>query len=129
MAYGTLTPAQMSGAISLTFQPFDPMSEYIGWDYRAYYGTSASGAWSRDLFSFQGIQGAKYDIFSHSWYEPFLVSVHDSSGRALAYEDEDYDYGTDVIWDFIAPYTGTFYVDAAWDQGIYYTSVSVSRSS
>lgn len=47
--------------------------------------------------------------------------MYDANGDAVAWDTNSsfVDYGTDVVWDFRAAYTGDYYVSASWDQGSY----------
>jgi len=122
-----LTRSKISTAINLVFTSYT--STYgAGWDNSAFYSTSRNYALLYDTFSFTAKEGATYDIFSRSYFDPFLIEVYDSYGNAIA-TDKDWlygSYGTDYIWDFVAPYSGTYYVSAGWDQGNYDKYVSIS---
>lgn len=59
-----------------------------------------------------------------SLFDPFQVVLYDDTGLPLAVSQEA-TYGTDDILDFVAPYTGTYYIDPGWDQGSFYTAVSL----
>ena len=127
-----LTTSQMSRATTLTFSKYVPPTDYknlpTDWDNSARYSTSRDYAILYDDFKFTAKEGATYDMFSSSYFDPFLIQVYDSQGNVIA-TDEDWlygSYGTDYIWDFVAPYSGTFYVSAGWHQGNYDKYVSIS---
>jgi hypothetical protein len=114
-----LTVAAKSAAIPLVFQPYTATSALINWDQSATYSTSNSYALLNSTFSWTGREGATYDIFSHSYFDPYLIQVYDNLGNVITTDTSGiYDtYGTDYVWDFVAPYTGTYYVSAGWNQG------------
>lgn len=137
MAYTTLdfipdlTPTERSSARTLTFQPYTPTNKDIPWDRNATVYGGDAGALSHSLYSFTATAGATYDIFSISYYDPFQLRIYDSSGNALMINDERYDpddikldngsYSVDTIWEWEAPYTGTYYVNASWNQSSVFT--------
>jgi serralysin len=108
---------------TLSWTIASPNSE--GWDYQAYKYDSADYALLRATFSFQAVAGATYDFSSSSWFDPFLLRVYDHLGNTIAADSGGGTYGYDFILDWVAPYTGTFYVNASWDQGSYYDSCSI----
>ncbi|WP_087459792.1 hypothetical protein [Oleiphilus messinensis] len=71
----------------------------------------------RDTFTFLGIKGATYDVFSRSFFDPFILRIFDQYGNTVAVDTDQLEYGKDVIFDYVAPYTGWYYVSASWDQG------------
>ena len=118
---------EMQSANRLIFEPYnDTTSDLIGWDNQAYDGTSKDYAVLDDLYvaKFQG--GATYDIFSHSFFDPFILTLYDKDGDVVAIDNDKGSYGTDIIFNFEAEYTGDYYINASWDQGIYYNYVSIS---
>jgi len=110
-----LTFTQMSDAQFLTFEPY----EGSNWDNEAKYSTNEAHAGLYDTFSWSAQEGATYDIFSHSYYDPYAITVYDNQGNAIATDDpprpSDFD-GMDSVSNFVAPYTGTYYVNAGWSQ-------------
>lgn len=113
-----LTSSQMSSAGVLSFKPSESNSS--GRDNEASYSTFYYSMY--DDFQWQGLEGATYDIFSFSYFTPFLVTVYDNLGNTIAVESDDISYGSYVssymiLTDFVAPYTGTYYVSAGWHQG------------
>jgi len=93
------------------------------WAYSAYgyenagqYSASYLGAAGDAVFSFQAVAGAIYSLQSSSYREPGTLLVFDHDGYAIAEDDYTGEWGTDHVT-FVAPYTGTYYVDASWWQG------------
>ncbi|WP_395702720.1 pre-peptidase C-terminal domain-containing protein [Aquabacterium sp.] len=130
-----LTSAQKSGAGVLSLGPASPNA--VGWDYSA----NASGlepyALLHSLYRFTAVEGATYDFFSTSYYDPYLLLLYDAQGNAIVANEEADDpadfrlsdgglYSQDVIFSWRAPYSGTFYVDGSWAQGSYYSYYSLS---
>ena len=111
------TATQMGRAQALSFSAYTPSIPLMAiYDHEAEYYESGDYASLRDLFRVNFIEGATYYIYSSSYFDPFLLSVHDNQGRFIAV-DNGTTYGSDSIYNFIAPYTGTYYVNASWDQG------------
>ena len=125
-----LTGATMSSAIPLVFKPYTSTSALIKWDKSATYSTSNSYALLNSTFSWVGQKGATYDIFSHSYFDPYLIKVHDNLGNVIAIDTSSLSdsYGTDYVWNFVAPYSGTYYVSAGWNQGTASTNKFVMLS-
>lgn len=128
----SLTPAAMSTAIPLQFSPYVPVGpsgSLTGWDNQAYYGTSEQYAILRSTFSVNLTAGATYDIFSSSFFDPFILLLYDTAGTVVAIDQGGGSYGMDVIFNYVAPVGGTYYISASWDQGYAaghrYVSVSV----
>lgn len=79
------------------------------------------------LYSFKAYEGRTYDIFSVSYLDPYLLRLYDQYGNVIEVNSESNDpedfklggipHGVDFIEDWIAPYTGTFFVEASWNQG------------
>ena len=111
-----LTSSQMVVAQKLTFEKYTPISPLIGWDNFTSYYTTQNYAILYDLFSWQGKAGATYDIYSSSFFDPFILIIYDVYGNTLATDDGSGAYGTDHI-EYVAPYNGTYYVSASWHQG------------
>lgn len=123
---------QLNLAIHLTFAQWIPSfnseDNASNWDFRAFFSTSTDNNTPQQLFAFEGIAGATYDIFSESHHDPSLLQLFDEQGAILAYDDHSGPTGIDHI-KFIAPYDGRYYADASWRQGfadaIQYASISV----
>lgn len=111
-----LTPTQIASAQSITFAPYTPSISSIGWDSLAQYYTSESYAILHDIFVFQGKEGATYDIYSSSYFDPFILELFDDKGNVVAVDDNTGTVGTDHI-EYVAPYTGKYYINASWHQG------------
>lgn len=107
-----------------------------GWDYRATTYGSESYALLHSLYTISVSEGATLDIYSTSYFDPYVVIIYDAYGNAITANSESDDpadawlsdayYSRDVIWSWKAPYTGLYYVDASWHQGSYYTFYSLS---
>lgn len=115
-----LEQAQLNSAITLTFDPYVDTSN-LGWDNSASYGTSEDFALLDSTFRFFATEGASYDIFSSSFFDPFILILYDQNGTVLASDESDRTigstYGLDYIFDYQAEYTGYHYFSASWDQG------------
>ncbi|HEX8614444.1 MAG TPA: DUF4214 domain-containing protein [Telluria sp.] len=128
--FKSLTTAEMSAAQPLTLAPYVPTGTVpTSWDLSAFTSTSKPYAILYDTFSFTATENATYDIFSRSFFDPFLIVVYDSYGRPIAVDKEGIsDYGSDFLSDFVAPYSGTMYVSAGWYQGTADSNKFVSLS-
>ena len=129
-----LTFSQMALARSLTFQPH--FAAGTGWDRVASVNGHNSGAILHSVYKFTAIAGATYDLFSTSFFDPFLLRIYDRYGNTIV-ANEEYDdgapitlsgitYQDDVIFNWVAPYSGTYYVDASWNQGSFYKYYSLN---
>ena len=97
-----------------------------------------SGALLHSLYKFTATAGATYDLFSSSFFDPFLLRIYDRYGNTMVANHEGDDgppnylpalgtsYEQDVIYNWVAPYSGTYYVDASWHQGSYFTYYSLN---
>ena len=115
-----LTTQKMNGAIRLNFEPFTLLTgsaNIRGWDNSAYYGTSAQYALLQSTFAVTLKKDATYDISSSSFFDPFILELHDSTGKVIAIDTGDGTYGYDYIYNFKPTTTGTYYLSASWDQG------------
>lgn len=105
----------MSSAPTLSFNGASQTFLQLGYENVAEIYESGSYASLRDLFKVNLTEGNKYFIYSSSFFDPFILSLHDVNGAFLA-TDSGTSYGSDVIY-YTAPYTGSYYVDASWHQG------------
>ncbi len=113
-----LTAAQIAQARPLALSKFVPPYAGSPWDLAATAATSSPFAPLEDVYAFTAVANATYDIFSYSYLDPYLITLYDQSGKALAVDREsDAGYGTDYLASFVAPYSGTIYVEAGWHQG------------
>lgn len=128
-----LTATEMSAARSLSFSPSS--TNTIGWDNTASIAGDDNNAILRDTFVFNAKNGATYDIFSTSFFDPYLLRIFDNLGNVIVAnsEDDDYSrqfirdafYNNDSIFDWVAPYTGNYFVKASWNQGSFYKFYSL----
>lgn len=129
-----LTTSEINKAGTLMFSPYTAAG--LSWDNRANVYGSESYAILHSLYKFSATAGATYDIFSSSYFDPYVVIIYDANGNAITANSETDDpadsylgdgyYGQDVIWDWVAPYTGTYFVNASWNQGSYFKFYSFS---
>jgi len=129
-----LTLNQMALARTLAFQPYFAAS--TGWDRVASVNGLNSGAILHSIYKFTAVAGATYDLFSTSFFDPFLLRIYDRSGNTIVANHEGDDgapftlsgvsYQNDVIFNWVAPYSGTYYVDASWNQGSFYKYYSLN---
>ena len=127
-----LTINHINSATPLTFAQYVPpingFGDMLDWDFRAFFSTSVDNTGSRNMFAFEGIAGATYDIFSESFFDPFVLQFFDEQGNVIATDDTSGTHGSDHI-KAVATYDGTYYIDASWHQGFAdidkYASLSV----
>lgn len=129
-----LTFSQMAGARTLAFEPH--FAAGTGWDRVASVTGFNSGALLHSIYKFTAVAGATYDLFSTSYFDPFLLRVFDSQGNTIVANHEADDgaplvlsgvsYDQDVIFNWVAPYSGTYYVEASWNQGNFYKYYSLN---
>jgi hypothetical protein len=131
-----LTFSQMATARSLTFTPHSVPS--LGWDRVAdVYGFN-SFALLHSVYKFTAVEGATYDLFSISYADPYLLRIYDLKGNTIVANSEIDDgapillpaaggsFKQDVIYNWVAPYSGTFYVEASWNQDNFFKYYSLS---
>ena len=128
-----LTSSEMSKADNLVFTKYTGSSTTI--DYQASVAGIDSYALLHDTYKFSAIQGATYNLMSTSFFDPYVLMVYDKNGNPLIANSEANDggriylsgasYENDFIYDWVAPYTGTYYVSASWNQGSYYKFYSL----
>lgn len=109
----TLTARDMQGARLL---PLATTGGAGSIDRIGFFTSNERNAILTDDFKFDALEGATYNILSASFEDPIIPILYDSQGRVIAYDDDVID-GVGEIEDFVAPYTGTFYVSASWNQG------------
>ncbi len=121
-----LTNEQMTNARILSFTPYPDNN--FGWDNKATVYGSDSYALLHSIYSFTAVAGATYDVFSSSYFDPYILLIYDNLGNAIQAnnESDDIEYGYDIMSNWVAPYSGTYYVDASWHQGSYYKTYSLS---
>lgn len=119
-----LTLNQMATAITLTFMPLQLAG--ADWDRMAIVQGDTAFPLRQSLFKFTATQGATYDLFSSGVFDPFMLRIYDHQGNAIVANSEGDDgqpiylpvaggfLDQDVIRNWVAPYSGTFYVDASW---------------
>ncbi len=111
---------------------FEQYSDSAGSDVRAkVYGLESYAA-LHSIYKFSAIEGATYNFASTSYYDPLALRVYDKDGNAIVTNSELDDildvnvdgisYKLDYIYNWTAPYTGAYYVDASWNQGLFYTA-------
>jgi len=116
--YAPLTSNEINSATPLPLSPYDPGNGTASnFDYAAQYQADYAGAGSHTMFSWQGQAGAVYSVTSGSYIDPTLLLVFDKQGNAIAEDDGGGPFGSDHV-SFVAPYSGTYYVDASWMQGV-----------
>lgn len=121
----TLTPSEMDWAWRLELRPVhDPQ---LGQHYgrTAHFGTHDPYAGQDDIFVFHATRGMAYTVQSGSYFDPVVLRVFDDLGKEIASDDGSGAYGYDYA-SFVAPYTGWYYIDAAWSQDYYDTYASVN---
>lgn len=125
-----LTSTAISNAIPLQFKETSTAIEQsTGWDFQATVNGDEDYALSHSLYSFKAYEGSTYNIFSESYNDPFLLRIFDQKGNVIESNSEMNDpsdfniggilYGVDHIADWVAPYTGTYFVEASWNQGTF----------
>lgn len=93
----------------------DPQLKEI-YENGALYSNNAQYGERAPLFFFSGTAGATYGVASTSHFDPDGLRVYDGEGRTIAQDTGGSDEGTDLLF-FVAPYSGVYYVNAAWSQG------------
>lgn len=124
--YARLTTHEMASAPYLPLPAYAPASgNGAGYDNAALVAADFLGAENDPVFTWTGVAGAVYSITSSSYYDPWVLLVFDSSGNAIAEDVGGGWLGEDHLT-FVAPYSGTYYVDASWDQGGFFGQQQVT---
>lgn len=115
-----LTVEQMSGAETLVFLPYQYPYD-TEWENEASVSDVETTATPQTIYRFEAKEGATYDVMPLSSLIPFNVLIYDNQGNAIQINGESEDYINDTyerefIWDWVAPYSGTFYVGMKWLQ-------------
>ena len=80
-----LTYSQMAAASWLNFYSNSVPS--TGWDYMTQVYGSESYAILHDTYKIIAIAGATYDLFSTSYFDPFLLRIYDQYGNTIVAND------------------------------------------
>jgi hypothetical protein len=116
-----LSASRMSGAIN------SPLKQEIAGalidariDNEFFYASSSSYVIVNDTFKVNLQKGATYFFLSESYFDPYNIIVYDNAGTPLIANSESNDlaYGDDNIIDYVATYTGTYYISANWNRGL-----------
>ena len=107
-----LSSSEITSATRQTFSAYSlDGGGASGWDNRIYYTTENDSA----VIIFSGKEGATYDIFSLSFYkDPLSMVLYDKNGNAVASDKDQGTIGGDMIFNFIAPYSGDYYIKSSW---------------
>jgi hypothetical protein len=133
-----LPRTKMDEATPLFLKPLSPNPE--GW--QSSITVSGYEWWLYDTFRFEAKAGAKYELAALSYNDPFLLAIFDDQGAPVAWDNNEADdgppvvvnglaYQRDVIHDWVAPYTGTYYVRGLWytDASHQFYSLSLSEDA
>lgn len=130
--YPDLTAEQMAGAVMLSLSPFESTFVAVAWDNYVLVSRGTYGDFGDipdALYRFSAIEGATYDFFVRSFGDP-VVLLYDDQGNAIAENDEsdDLESTQDIVWDWVAPYTGAYYIIPGWqlDEANPFSSFSLS---
>lgn len=107
-----LTQYEMANAARLPLTAYDAHNYENAVQFTANYAGAAGAA----VFSFNALAGAVYSLSSTSYKDPDVLLVFDDRGNAIVEDDRTGGWGYDHLT-FVAPYSGTYYVDASWWQG------------
>lgn len=132
--YPDLTADQMAGAVILSLSPFESTFVAVAWDNYVLVSRGTYGDFGDipdAFYRFNAIEGATYDFFVRSFGDP-VVLLYDDQGNAIAENDEsdDLESTQDIVWDWVAPYTGAYYIIPGWqlDETDPFSSFSLSIS-
>lgn len=98
------------------------------------------------IYKFNATEGATYSVIDTSFFDPNL-RVYDWAGNAVVTNSESVDssaeimfeeflnagngakYSLDIILEWVAPYTGVFFIKPGWEQGTFFQDYSLSISA
>ena len=127
MAYPTLdnipdlTLTQRMSARPLTLKLADANAG--SFDNSVFESRFDSNAGSSDLYKMSMTQGAIYYFTSSSYFDPYQIVLYDEDGNAMKVTTDEASLGIDNLYGFVAPYSGTLYVDAGFNPGQFYDQV------
>jgi Ca2+-binding RTX toxin-like protein len=137
-SYISLDRTSMVNAQRLTFTPAPANQD--GWQKMASVSGYDQFALLHDTYRFEAVAGARYEFTSVSYNDPISTTLYDQDGKGLVLQDEGPKdapvmvgataFPSDVL-DWVAPYTGTYYVSAAWltSQAQPYYSLTVTEDA
>jgi hypothetical protein len=137
-SYISLDRTSMVNAQPLTFTSAPANRD--GWQKIASVSGYDQFAILHDTFRFEAVAGARYEFTSVSFADPISTTLYDQDGKGLVLQDEGPNdapvmvgataFPSDVL-DWVAPYTGTYYVSAAWltSQAQPYYSLTVTEDA
>lgn len=104
----------LNEAILLVFEP--RVDEELHWENDIFYSNDYVD--DIGLFSFYGLEGATYDFGAMSHYTPNGIVLIDETGHVLDYNIDNVDTveAITTLEDFVAPYSGEYYVMVDFDQ-------------
>lgn len=111
----TLTTTQIDSAKKLNFFDFDRTS-FQPYDRQALKSTSQEVT-NTEAYWFTAVEGGVYDIYSYSGVEPDQLTLFDKDGNQVAIDTDGGGSRSDRILDFVATYTGEYYVVPGWIKG------------
>jgi hypothetical protein len=137
-SYISLNRTSMLDAQVLTFTsaPANP----DGWRKIASVSGYDQFAILHDTYRFEAVAGARYEFTSVSYNDPISTTLYDQDGKGLVLQSDGPNdppvmvgataFPSDVL-DWVAPYTGTYYVSAAWltSQAQPYYSLTVTEDA
>ncbi len=118
MAYDSIPYLPLLGVADMddaAHLAFGPRVADDGYDNQATFSSTDPNAGRFPVFSFTAIEGALYTVTSGSGFDPRHLVVYDAEGYPIAQDDGFGPVGEDGL-SFVAPYSGTYYVDASWRQ-------------
>ena len=144
-----LTDKQLLSAVTMKFNGLKVNAD--GYDSEASYSAlnytySGIDQLTRDgVFKFQAVEGAKYHIFidvtseyaSNSSFLNFLdyfsLNLSDKAGKPISVNENSVDEPRNsyIVDDFTAPYTGIYYINAGWHDGLFlpsFASVTIDEN-
>ena len=124
-----LSADQLAQAVPLSFSAFaepDQPFENV-----AFSEGNEAGVDTHAILRFEAVAGATYDFWAISQQDPQQLTVYDNKGNPIVLNTEEDDapniqlgdgavYARDTISEWHAPYSGTWYVNAGWQQNDFY---------
>jgi serralysin len=102
---------------------FGPRLDDDGYENQA--GVHGSADFLFPVFSFSAVEGALYTVTADSWFDPWHLVLYDGQGLPIAEDDGWGALGQDGL-SFIAPYSGTYFVDASWSTSAAHRDVALT---
>ncbi|MDM5176923.1 DUF4214 domain-containing protein [Massilia sp. DJPM01] len=107
-----LSADNMASASKLTLKPYVRGSMEFGWDMSAGAVDQNPSLSTHPVHSWTAVAGTHYGVRAYNGQQEAQIMLYDSDGKCIAWEHEVSADSSVFLHDFIAPYSGTVYIQA-----------------